>query len=99
MSNIYGNFSAKTALETVLNVPNNTWTALPTIALTGRNYVEVLNKGEYDLYFSFTSDAAVQHRIAVNTGILRGFPIQDNLTLYGRSGGAGSVRVIVVEYR
>jgi len=99
MATLYGNFSARTAVENVINAPNNAWTALPATALTGRNWVEVYNKGEYKLYLSFDGSAPVQHRSAIGGGEFRGFPIQDNLTLYGRSGGAGSVRVIVTEYR
>ena len=99
MSQLYGNFSAKTVAETVINCPNNTWTALPTTALAGRQYVEIYNKGEYKLYISFDSSAAVQYRTAIGGGELRGIPIQDNLTLYGRSGGTGSVRVIVTEFK
>ncbi|MFA5038041.1 MAG: hypothetical protein WC479_12795 [Candidatus Izemoplasmatales bacterium] len=99
MANLHGNFSAKTVVETAVNCPNNVWTALPTTALNGRNYMEVYNKGEYKLYLSFDSSAAVQHRTALGGGELRGVPVQDNLTLYGRSGGAGSVRAIITEYR
>lgn len=95
----YGNFSAKTVQENMVNCPNNAWTALPTTVLAQRQYMEVYNKGEYKLYLSFDSSAAIQHRTALGSGELRGIPIQDNLTLYGRSGGAGSVRVIVTEYR
>jgi len=99
MANIYGNFSAKTVAETAVNCPNNTWTALPTTALSGRNYMEVYNKGEHKLYLSFDDSAVVQHRTALGGGEMRGLPVQDNLTLYGRSGGSGSTRVIVTEYK
>ena len=95
----YGNFSAKTVTETMVNCPNNSWAALPTTAMAQRQVVEVYNKGEYKLYLSFDSSAAIQHRSAIGSGELRIFPVQDNLTLYGRSGGAGSVRVIVAEYK
>ena len=99
MANIYGNFSAKTVTETCLNVPNNAWTALPTTAMSNRNYVRVYNKGEHKLYFSFDSSAAVQHRMAIGGGEMLDFPIQDSLTLYGRSGGTGSVRAIIQEFK
>ena len=99
MANLHGNFSAKTVAETAVNCPNNVWTALPTTALADRNYMEVYNKGEYKLYLSFDNTAAVQYRSAIAGGELRGIPVQDNLTLYGRSGGAGSVRAIITEYR
>ena len=99
MSNTYGNFSAKSVTETCLNVPNNTWTALPTTAMSNRNYIRVYNKGEHKLYFSFDSSAAVQHRMAIGGGEMLDFPIQDSLTLYGRSGGTGSVRAIIQEFK
>lgn len=99
MANIYGNFSAKSITETCVNVPSNTWTALPTTAMGDRNYVRIYNKGEYKLYLSFDSSAAVQHRMAIAGGDMIDFPIQDTLTLYGRSGGTGSVRVIIQEFK
>jgi len=95
----YGNFSARYVVESVLNVPNNTWTALPTTAMSNRQLVEIYNKSEYKMYISYDSSAAIQYRSAIGPGDTRIFPIQDNLTLYGRSGGAGSVRLIVTEYR
>ncbi|KKN59584.1 hypothetical protein LCGC14_0540470 [marine sediment metagenome] len=98
MPNLHGNFSAKTAVETVLNVPDNTWTALPTTAMGDRNLVEVFNKGENRLYFSFDSTTIIKFRSAIGTGEFKMFPIQDNLTLFARSQG-GSNRVIVTEYK
>jgi hypothetical protein len=95
----HGNFIAKTVVEDAINVPNNTWTALPTTAMAGRNYIRVYNKGEHKMYLSFDDSAAVQHRMAIGGGEVIDFPIGDNLTLYGRSGGAGSTRAIVQEYR
>lgn len=94
----HGNFSAKTVAESVVNVPANAWTALPTTALAGRQYIEVYNKGENKLYLSFDDTTIIKYRAAIAGGTLRGFPVQDNLTLYGRSQG-GSTRVIVTEYR
>ncbi|MCH7761151.1 hypothetical protein IIA15_07115 [candidate division TA06 bacterium] len=98
MANLYGNFSAKTATETVLNVPANTWTALPATAATGRALVEVFNKGENKIYFSYDSTAIIKHRAAIGSGEMRIFPIQDSLVLFGRA-QSGSSRVIVTEYR
>lgn len=98
MSLNYGNFSAKTVQENNVSVVSNSWTALPTTALSGRQYVEVYNKSPYKIYFSFDSTAPVKYRAAIAGGELRGFPIQDNLTLYARSQGGGA-RVIVTEYR
>ena len=95
---LYGNFSAKTEEETVVNVTTGTWSALPTTALTGRNLVEVYNKGENKLYLSFDNTATIKDRAAIGGGEFKIFPIQDNLTLYGRSQGGGT-RVIIVEYR
>lgn len=95
----YGNFSGRTVTESVVNCPQNTWTALPTTAQSGRQLIEVYNKGEHKLYLSFDNTVGVKYRDAIGTGDLRIFPVQDNLTLYGRSGGAGSVRVIVREYK
>jgi len=95
----HGNFVAKTVAESVVNCPNSAWTALPTTAMAGRNYIRVYNKGEHKLYLSFDDSAVVQHRMAIAGAEVVDFPVGDNLTLYGRSGGAGSVRVIVQEYR
>ncbi len=94
----YGNFSAKTAAETVVSVGTAGWTALPTTALAGRHLVEVYNKGENKLYFSFDNTAIIKRRSAIGGSEFKIFPIQDNLTLYGR-GQAGGTRVIVKEYR
>ncbi len=106
MPNLHGNFSAKTVTETVVNVPGNAWSALPTTAQVGRNYMEVLNKGENKLYLSFDNvdsngaTRAVVDRGAIGGGETRGLPIQDNLTLFGRSDpNVGGTRVIVTEYR
>jgi len=99
MPNLHGNFSAKSVTETVLNVTPNAWLALPTTAMSDRALVEVTNKGEHALYLSFDSDAIIKHRSGIKTGMTRIYPIQDNLILYGKSGGAGSVRVVVTEYK
>lgn len=100
MPSLHGNiFSAKSVTESVVNVPNNTWTLLPTTAKSGRALVEVVNKGEHALYLSFDNSVSIQSRAGIKTGMIRIYPIQDNLVLYGRSGGAGSVRVIVTEYK
>lgn len=98
MANLYGNFSAKTTIETVINVPANAWVALPTTAMSNRNLVEVYNKGENKLYLSFDNTTIVKFRSAIGGAEFKMFPIQDNVTLYGRSQG-GSTRVIVTEYR
>jgi len=98
MANLYGNFSAKTATESVLNVPANTWTLLPATAATGRVLVEVNNKGENKIYFSFDNTAIIKNRFAIGSGETRIFPIQDTLLLYARA-HSGSSRVIVIEYR
>ena len=97
MPNLHGNFSARAVTETVVNV-TTTWTALPTTAKSGRALVEAYNKGENKLYFSFDSDANIRHRGAIGSGSFKTFPIQDNLTLYGRA-QTGSTRVIVTEYK
>lgn len=105
---LHGNtFSAKSVTETAVNVASNTWIKLPTIAMEGRASVEVLNKGEKILYLSFTNvdsagnTLAVQFRGAIKTGQFKIFPIQDNLTLYGRSdpNAGGSTRAIITEYK
>ena len=98
MAQLYGNFSAKTVTETVVEVIPGSWTALPTTALIGRQVLEVWNKGENKVYLSFDSAATLKQRIAIGSGEVRIFPIQDNLVLYGRSQGGGS-RTIIVEYR
>jgi hypothetical protein len=98
MANSYGNFSAKTVTETVLNVPAASWTALPTTAMPRRQLVEVYNKGENKLYLSFDSSTVIKYRSAIGGGEMKIFPIQDNVTLYGQSQG-GSTRVIITEYK
>ncbi|KKK65180.1 hypothetical protein LCGC14_2976740 [marine sediment metagenome] len=98
MAQYYGNFSAKTVAETVVGVTTGAWTSLPTTALAGRHLVEVYNKGENKLYLSFDNTAVIKHRAAIGSGETRIFPIQDNLTLYGRSQSGGN-RVIVTEFR
>lgn len=98
MAQYYGNFSAKTVTETCLNVPSS-WTALPTTVQEGRQYLRVYNKGENKLYLSFDNTvASIKYRIAIGSGEMMDFPIQDNLILYGYSTG-GSNRVIVQEFR
>lgn len=101
MAVLYGNaFSAKSVTETVVNAASNAWTALPTTAMGGRALVEVYNKGENKLYLSFDNTVAVQFRAAIAGGEVRIFPVQDNLTLYGRGDpNVGSTRVIVTEYK
>ncbi len=94
---LHGNFSARSVTETVINA-STTWTALPTTAMGDRVLIEVANKGENKLYFSFDNTAAIQHRFAIGSGSFKIFPIQDNLTLYGRA-QTGSTRVIVTEYK
>ena len=98
MPNLHGNFSAKSVTETTMNVPSNAWIALPLTATSGRSLVEVWNKGETKLYFSFDNTAAIQNRAAIGSGSFRIFPIQDNLILYGRS-HSGGTKAIVVEYK
>lgn len=98
MASLHGNFSAKTVTETVVEVTTGAWTALPTTAQVGRNLLEVYNKGENKMYLSFDNTATIKNRAAIGGGELRIFPVQDNLTLYGRSQGGGT-RVIVTEYR
>lgn len=99
MPALHGNiFSARSVTETVVNVPPNEWVGLPTTAMSGRAQVEVYNKGENKLYLSFDSTTIIKYRAAIGGGEVRIFPIQDNLTLYGRSQG-GSTRVIVTEYK
>ena len=94
----YGNFSAKTVTETVVGVGTGAWTALPTTAQAGRTLLEVYNKGENKLYLSFDNTTIIKYRAAIGGGEVRIFPVQDNVTLYGRSQGGGT-RVIVTEYR
>ena len=98
MPNLHGNFSARTAIETVMNVPANQWVPLPASTQGGRTLVEVWNKGETKLYFSFDNTAAIANRAAIGSGSFRIFPIQDNLILYGRS-HSGGTKAIVVEYK
>ena len=95
---LYGNFSAKTVQETVVNLASGSWTALPTTALIGRHLLYVYNKGENKLYLSFDNTAAIKQRDAIGNAEFEFFPVQDNLTLYGRT-GSGGTRVIVREYR
>ena len=98
MPNLHGNFSARTVQETVTNVPSNAWQALPATTMSGRTLLEVHNKGEYKIYFSFDNTVSIREREAIGSGSFRIFPIQDNLTLYGRS-QSGSVKAIVREYK
>ena len=98
MANTYGNFSAKTVQETKVDVGTGAWTALPTTALAGRNLVEVFNRGENDLYLSFSDASSIREVVAIARNTTKIYPIQDNITLYGR-GRQGGVRVIVTEYR
>ncbi len=98
MPNLHGNFSAKSVTETVMNVPSNAWVALPPTTAGGRTLVEVHNKGETKLYFSFDNTVAINNRAAIGSGSFRIFPIQSNLTLYGRS-HSGGTKAIVVEYK
>lgn len=98
MPNLHGNFSAKTATETVLNVPANAWVALPTTTADSRMLVEVYNKGENKLYTSFDNTVSIKDRSAIGGAEFKMFPIQSNLTLFGRSQG-GSTKVIVTEYK
>ena len=98
MAQNYGNFSAKTVLETCLNIPAS-WTAMPTTALTHRQVLRVYNKGEHKLYLSFDNTvASIKYRMAIGSGEMIDFPIQDNLTLYGYS-ETGSDRVIITEFQ
>ena len=94
----YGNFSAKTVTETVVGVGTGAWTALPTTAQAGRTLLEVYIKGENKLYLSFDNTTIIKYRAAIGGGEVRIFPVQENVTLYGRSQGGGT-RVIVTEYR
>ena len=98
MSNNYGNFSAKTVQETKVDVGTGAWVALPTTALAGRNLIEVFNRGENDLYLTFDNTKPVKECIAIARNTTRAFPVQDNLTLFGR-GRQGGNRVVVTEYK
>src|SRR3990167_5406924 len=98
MAQYYGNFSAKTVQETKVDVGTGSWTALPTTALAGRGMIEVFNRAENTLYLSFSSTTAVKDAMAIGPGDSKAFPVQDNLTLYGR-GRQGGCRVVVFEYR
>ena len=98
MPNLHGNFSAKSVTETVVNVPGNLWIALPTTAMSGRALIEVHNTGEHKMYFSFSSTATLKQRWAIGTGSFKTFPIQDNVTLFGRTAG-GSSSAIITEYK
>ena len=83
MAHLYGNFSAKTITETVVEVTTGAWVALPTTALTGRELVEVYNKGENKLYLSFSSTATLKQRAAIGGTEFKIFPIQDKLRFMG----------------
>ena len=97
MSNFYGNYAFKNVTETCLNVPSS-WTALPTTAMSKRQYLRVYNKGENKLYLSFDNTvASVKYRMAIGSGEMADYPVQENVTLYGYSTG-GSNRVIVQEF-
>ena len=99
MPTLHGNvFSSKSVTETVMNVPSGSWVALPATAMSGRALVEVHNKGETKLYFSFDNTISHRDRAAIGSGSFRIFPIQDNLILYGRS-HAGGTKAIIVEYK
>lgn len=94
----YGNFSAKTVVETCLNVPAS-WTALPTTAMENRQMLRIYNKGEHKLYLSFdNSVATIKYRMAIGNGEMIDYPVQSNLTLYGYS-ETGSNRVIIIEFK
>ena len=98
MPQFHGNFSAKSVVESVINVPTGSWTPIPTTAMEGRNLIEVHNKGENKIYFSFDNSATLKSRWAIGTGSFKTFPIQANLVLYCRT-ASGSSKVIVTEYK
>ncbi len=98
MPQTYGNFSAKTVQETKVDVGTGAWVALPITALAGRNLIEVFNRGENDLYLTFDNTKPVKECQAIARNTQKGFPVQANLTLFGR-GRQGGVRVIVTEYQ
>ena len=95
---LHGNFSAKSVTESVVLVVGGSWTALPTTAMDGRALIEVHNKGENKMYFSYSSTATLKQRWAIGTGSFKTFPIQDNVTLFGRTAG-GSSSAIITEYK
>lgn len=96
MSSAYGNQCARRVTETKLDI-TTTWTALPTTAMTGRQWVEVFNRSSKKVFLSFSSDSNVKFVKALGPGDYKIEPIGDSLTLYART-PSGGARLIVTEY-
>jgi len=97
MSGAYGNPTARNVTQTSVDA-TMTWTALPTTAMTGRQWVEIYNRGTRKLLISVNdSSANVRLVKAIAAGDYKIEPLGDSLTLYGRT-LTGSTRIIVTEY-
>lgn len=97
MSGAYGNNIARNVTQGVVDV-STSWTAIPTTAMTGRQWVEIYNRSNKKVFLSVNdSSANVRYVKAINGADFKIEPIGDSLTLYGRT-AAGTARIVVTEY-
>ena len=97
MSGAYGNPIARRVTQQNVEI-TTAWTALPTTAKEGRQWIEIYNRSSKKIFLSVDdSTANVKFVKAIAGGDYKIEPIGDSLTLYART-AAGGARVIVTEY-
>lgn len=97
MSSAYGNQIARRVTQQNVEITTS-WTALPTTAMTGRQWIEIYNRSSKKVFLSVNdSSANVRFVKAIAGGDYKIEPIGDSLTLYART-ASGGARIIVTEY-
>ncbi len=81
-------------------IPTTGWTVLSyngTTNAESRKYIGVFNRSPYKLFITTDNTVDAKSTRAIKKGGERIFPYSDKVTLYGRSAGTGSVRVVITE--
>lgn len=97
MASVYGNPTARNVTQQNVEITTS-WTALPTTAMSGRQWIEIYNRSSKKVFLSVgDSSANVRFVKAIAGGDYKIEPIGDSLTLYART-ASGGARIIVTEY-
>lgn len=84
-------------LITEVTINDSSWTALPAVALSGRNAISIQNRSGFEVKLNYTSSAGYVGMV-VPDQYERHYDITDAISIYARAiSGAGSVVVIIEE--
>lgn len=92
--------TVNTVWEKEMNLPTTGWKLISyngTSNAISRKYISVFNRSPYRVYVTTNSSADVADTRVIRQGGTKIFPYSDQVSLYGRSGGAGGARIIVTE--